>query len=222
MEKYRISFAGGRHLSTRKITRKSEYKLFSPLRIISYPIYRNILFLQLWSVIEQVLLEDLSQDSFDKKTPNVKQKVFLERRTQESRGEDCLKHPCKTIQPDLESFESFEEERLKSVEGVDLDCYLQEELDKHEQNETQEGGEERKTKSSRRIKGRCLPVARCRQILPKQRAESPATPEPKKVFRCNINNCSKTYVKSSHLKVTNTDILAPWHSAPPLNNPTKR
>jgi len=157
-------------------------------------------FTELWSVIEQVLLEDLSQDSFDKKTPNVKQKVFLERRTQESRGEDCLKHPCKTIQPDLESFESFEEERLKSVEGVDLDCYLQEELDKHEQNETQEGGEEGKTKSSRRIKGRCLPVVRCRQILPKQRAESPATPEPKKVFRCNINNCSKTYVKSSHLK----------------------
>ena len=151
-----------------------------------------------------MLLEDLSQDSFDKsKTPNVKQKVFLERRTHESRGEDCLErgleHPCKTIEPardDLESFESFEEERLKSGEGVDLDCYLQEELDKHEQNERQEEGEEGKTKSSRRIKGRCLPVARCRQILPKQRAESPATPEPKKVFRCNINNCSKTYVNS--------------------------
>ena len=165
-----------------------------------------------------MLLEDLSQDSFDKKTPNVKQKVFLERRTHESRGE-CLEHglaheslrPCKTIQPgrdDLESFESFEEERLKSVEGVDLDCYLQEELDKHEQNERQGGEEGANSKSSRqggRIKGRCLPVVRCRQILPKERALSPPTPEPKKVFRCNINNCSKTYVKSSHLKVINTD-----------------
>ena len=161
------------------------------------------------------MLEDLSQDSFDKKTPNVKQKVFLERRTHESRGEECLagEGPCKTIRParnDLESFESFEEERQKSGEGVDLDCYLQEELDKHEQNERQ--GEEGNTKSSRRIKGRCLPVVRCRQILPKERAASPATPEPKKVFRCNINNCSKTYVKSSHLKVINTDILAPCPS----------
>ena len=172
--------------------------------------------LQLWSVIEQVLLEDLSQDSFDKKTPNVKQKVFLERRTHESRGE-CLdrglarERPCKTIpaRDDLESFESFEEERIKSGEGVDLDCYLQEELDKHEQKKAGEqnerqGGEEGNTKSSRqggRIKGRCLPVVRCRQILPKERALSPPTPEPKKVFRCNINNCTKTYVKSSHLKV---------------------
>ena len=157
-----------------------------------------------------MLLEDLSQDSFDKKTPNVKQKVFPERRTHESRGEECLagEGPCKTIRParnDLESFESFEEERQKSGEGVDLDCYLQEELDKHEQNERQ--GEEGNTKSSRRIKGRCLPVVRCRQILPKERAASPATPEPKKVFRCNINNCSKTYVKSSHLKVINSDYV---------------
>ena len=154
------------------------------------------------------MLEDLSQDSFDKKTPNVKQKVFLERRTHESsRGEECLEHPSKTIQqqsavrdPDLEGFENFDEERLKP----DLDCYLQEELDKHDQNERQ-GEEALNSKtSSRRMKGRCLPVVRCRQILPKeQRASSPATPEPKKVFRCNINNCSKTYVKSSHLKVIN-------------------
>jgi len=44
-------------------------------------------FSELWSVIEQVLLEDLSQDSFDKKT-NVKQKVFLERRVSHSSQTD--------------------------------------------------------------------------------------------------------------------------------------
>ena len=170
----------------------------------------NPLSFQLWSVIEQVLLEDLSQDSFDKsKTPNVKQKVFLERRTHESKGgEECLpreRPSCKTTQAareDLEGFDTFEEERIKSGEGVDLDCYLQEELDKHEQ-KAGEQNESLNTKSSSRqggrIKGRCLPVVRCRQI--KERALSPTAPEPKKVFRCNINNCSKTYVKSSHLKV---------------------
>ena len=169
----------------------------------------DILFLQLWSVIEEVLLEDLLQDSFDKKTPNVNQKVILERRTHES-SRDCLEHPCKTLQqqqpaarnPNLESFESVEEESLKPGEGVDIDCYLQEELDKHEQ-KAGEQNESLNTKSSSRqggrIKGRCLPVVRCRQI--KERALSPTAPEPKKVFRCNINNCSKTYVKSSHLKV---------------------
>ena len=171
----------------------------------------DILFLQLWSVIEEVLLEDLLQDSFDKKTPNVNQKVILERRTHElSRDEDCLEHPCKTLQqqqpaarnPNLESFESVEEESLKPGEGVDIDCYLQEELDKHKQKEKQGEDDLNSDTSSRQIKGRCLPVVRYRQILPKeQRASSPATPEPKKVFRCNINNCSKTYVKSSHLKV---------------------
>ena len=44
--------------------------------------------LQLWSVIEEVLQEDLShlsQDSYTRKT-SVKQKVFLERRTEEERG----------------------------------------------------------------------------------------------------------------------------------------
>ena len=200
-----------RQLFTNLLSFPSSYNREAILLWQSY----NLSLLQLWSVIEQVLLEDLSQDSFDKKTPNVKQKVFLERRTHESRGE-CLErglareHPCKTIpgRDDLESFESFEEDRIKSGEGVDLDCYLQEELDKHEQKageQNERQGEEVTTKSSRRIKGRCLPVVRCRQILPKERALSPPTPEPKKVFRCNINNCSKTYVKSSHLKVINPD-----------------
>ena len=142
----------------------------------------------------------------------MKQKVFLERRTHESKlGEECLpreRPSCKTTQAareDLESFDTFEEERIKSGEGVDLDCYLQEELDKHEQKageQNERQGEGLNTKSSRqggRIKGRCLPVVRCRQI--KERALSPTAPEQKKVFRCNINNCSKTYVKSSHLKV---------------------
>ena len=149
-----------------------------------------------------MLLEDLSQDSFDKKTPNVKQKVFLERRTHASKGgEECLpreRPSCKTTQAareDLESFDTFEEERIKSGEGVDLDCYLKEELDKHDKQ--RQGGEF--LKSSRISKGRCLPVVR--KILPKDRPLSPSTTEPKKVFRCNINGCTKTYVKSSHLKV---------------------
>ena len=153
--------------------------------------------MQLWSVIEQVLLEDLSQDSFDKKTPNVKQKVFLERRTHESRGERP-ESACKITNSgdDLESFDNFEEERSKCLEGVDLDCYLKEELDKHDKQ--RQGGEF--LKSSRISKGRCLPVVR--KILPKDRPLSPSTTEPKKVFRCNINGCTKTYVKSSHLKVS--------------------
>ena len=154
--------------------------------------------LQLWSVIEQVLLEDLSQDSFDKKTPNVKQKVFLERRTHESRGErpeSARKITNSGGGDDLESFDNFEEERSKCLEGVDLDCYLKEELDKHDKQ--RQGGEF--LKSSRISKGRCLPVVR--KILPKDRPLSPSTTEPKKVFRCNINGCTKTYVKSSHLKV---------------------
>ena len=153
--------------------------------------------LQLWSVIEQVLLEDLSQDSFDKKTPNVKQKVFLERRTHESRGEQPESAGKITNSgDDLESFDNFEEERSKCLEGVDLDCYLKEELDKHDKQ--RQGGEF--LKSSRISKGRCLPVVR--KILPKDRPLSPSTTEPKKVFRCNINGCTKTYVKSSHLKVS--------------------
>ena len=87
-----------------------------------------------------MLLEDLSQDSFDKKTPNVKQKVFLERRTHESRGERPESaRKITNSGDDLESFDNFEEERSKCIEGVDLDCYLKEELDKHDKQ--RQGGE---------------------------------------------------------------------------------
>ena len=143
-----------------------------------------------------MLLEDLAQDSFDKKLPNVRQKVILERRTHDSRAE-CLelklrrKPACKAIQAGEDHLES-----PTPGEGVDLDCYIQEELAKHEQ----KSDGERKREEDRRLKGRWLPLpVRC------QRELSPPAPEPKKVFRCNFNECGKTYVKSSHLKVINTN-----------------
>ena len=138
---------------------------------------------QLWSVIEEVLQEDLShlsQDSYTRKT-SVKQKVFLERRTEEERGRYKAGH-------------------IK--ERLDLDHYLQHELDKHECGAGeggQQGGQEENEQRGRGVK--------YRPLLPPEPPLSPPALEPKKVFRCTLATCSKTYVKSSHLKVTLHDSL---------------
>ena len=79
----------------------------------------NVLSFQLWCVIEEVLLSDLSEHHEDRKT-GLKQQVFLERRVEEDSA------------PGSPADSSSQAEN-SSRDGRDLELYLQKELDKHQQ-----------------------------------------------------------------------------------------
>jgi len=147
-------------------------------------------FSQLWTVIEQVLETDFLVSATDEeKLPgNIKkvgQKVFLERRP----DRDIQLHNG-TIPLEVEAESQY----------CDLDDYLQQELEKLQQEAaeeceqskdsldqaTPEGPGDSKLGGDKKAKTKSSPAA--------------AYKENKKVFTCTFDGCAKHYVKSSHLK----------------------
>ena len=144
-------------------------------------------------------MEDLSQQNSEQET-KVKQKVFLERRNNELATQ--VQIPISVNEESDLSNVTLEE---YVNDHLELDIYLQKELSKYEPKEPDENKP---------------PPTTTKTAVTKQPPCSARPRQPSsKVYRCHLDTCNKTYVKSSHLKVFTSKSYHTFCSSGPHPDP---
>ena len=139
-------------------------------------------------------MEDLSQQNSEQET-KVKQKVFLERRNNELATQVPI--PI-SVNGESDLSNVTLEEYVN--DHLELDIYLQKELKVADENKP----------PSTTIKTAVTKKPHC-----SARPRQPSS----KVYRCHLDTCNKTYVKSSHLKVCTSKSYHKFSTSGPHPDP---